>query len=460
MRTASRKPTSRPGSAMTRDRQAALARVVAVPLVKVVPSAKVLGLSVLLAGGITLAVSCVESHSTTHGPAASSAGPASGAGPSSGAGSTGAGAGFDKHALLQNLGEHVVLATYQAFATEAKALASACDAWQSADTSEARAAARADAQAAWRDAMKVWQSAELMQIGPAAPMSTPGGQDQRDEIYSWPSVNACVVDQEIVKGEYATPSAFANKLVNARGLAALEHLLFDSDTKNACAPQNTINAAGTWSAILGQLDSRRAAYAATLAILIEAKAVGLRDAWEPAGGNYADELATPGAIYQASAQQALNAVTNAMFYLDTELKDMKLAIPAGLSLDCATVTCPEALELREAGFSKAAVRANISGFQRLFHGGAPFETEALGFDDWLVAAGASELAAQMAADISAAIAAVDAIQDDDLKTTLANEPERVVAVYDAIKRVTDNLKTQFVTVLDLGLPDAAATDND
>jgi hypothetical protein len=37
----------------------------------------------------------------------------------------------------------------------------------------------------------------------------------------------------------------------------------------------------------------------------------------------------------SSAQEALNAVSDAMFYLDTEVKDMKVAGPAALGDACA-----------------------------------------------------------------------------------------------------------------------------
>ncbi len=407
------------------------------------------GLAVV--AGLALAPSCVESHSTTHGPASASTGAGAGR-----AASSGAATGFDKHALLANLGERVVLATYREFASRVGDLALACSAWKASGASSERAVA----QGAWKSAMSTWQRAELMQLGPAAPMSLPGGKDLRDEIYSWPSVNACAVDQELVKAEYENEEVFANKLVNVRGLAALEHLLFDEDEENACAPQNTINAAGTWSAIVPELSLRRAAYATTLAGLVASRAAALRDAWEPSAGDYLAELATPGQRYQASAQEALNAVSDAMFYLDTETKDLKLAVPAGLAAECATVTCPEKLELRESRHGEAALRENLLAFQLLFHGGASFDEQALGFDDWLTAAGAGELSATMAADLAAALAAIDAIPGSDLEAALATEPKSLETAYGAVKKITDQLKTEFVTVLDLELPDAAATDND
>jgi hypothetical protein len=134
-------------------------------------------------------------------------------------------------------------------------------------------------------------------------------------------------------------------------------------------------------------------------------------------------------------------------------------VPVGLT-DCATAICPEALESTYAGFAKDEVRANIVGFARIFHGGAREDADALGFDDWLVAAGAPELAERMGDDIEAALAAVDAIEEDDLADALVADKASVESLYLATKAITDELKSQFVTVLDLELPQGAEGDND
>jgi len=80
--------------------------------------------------------------------------------------------------------------------------------------------------------------------------------------------------------------------------------------------------------------------------------------------------------------------------------------------------------------------------------------------DWLVAAGAPELAERMGDDIEAALAAVDAIEEDDLADALVADKASVESLYLATKAITDELKSQFVTVLDLELPQGAEGDND
>ena len=303
-----------------------------------------------------------------------------------------------------------------------------------------------------------------MQVGPAGVMGdVSGGEDLRLQIYSYPLVNPCRVDQELVEGAYADTSAFSNELVNVRGLDAVEYLLFNDGQTNACAPQNDINSTGSWNGIVGQLAERRADYAASAAAILSSHADLLVRAWEPAEGDFLAELAQAGngSGTYASDQAALNAVSDALFYVDKETKDMKLAVPAGLS-DCIADSCPYALEHALSGFSKQAIIDNLEGVRMVFTGGPRGESKNLGFDDWLIAVGDPSLAIDMVDKLDAAVAAAEAIEHERLTDALADpaDLERVRALYHAVKAFTDILKADFITMLDLELPKAAEGDND
>ena len=66
----------------------------------------------------------------------------------------------------------------------------------------------------------------------------------------------------------------------------------------------------------------------------------------------------------------------------------------------------------------------------------------------------------MTTDLEGAIAAVEAIHELDLADALKNDLASVKGAHAAVKKVTDNLKTQLVTVLDLELPKSSEGDND
>ncbi len=362
-----------------------------------------------------------------------------------------------KRAALESWVANVIQPTYTEFRAAAAALEAAA-----ADLAEDPTDARREAaQDAWRAAMVVWQRAEVFQFGPAGVMGkVQGGEDLRDAIYSWPLVNRCRVDQETAEQSYVDVAGFASEPVNVRGLDALEYLLWNEDAGNACAPNSTLNTSGAWAALsAAEVTARRAAYAHTLSQLLVGHADALVAAWQVAPGTFGTELVTAGEGSAAfmNLQEALNAVSDALFYVDQQTKDAKLARPAGLA-NCAEATCPDAVESPFARASKEQILANLRGFQA-FYLGAPAGEEGTGFDDILVAVGAETLAADMATRIEDAITAVAAIPGT-LTEALAADRDAVVAAHAAVKGVTDLLKTQFLSVLDLEPPASAASDND
>lgn len=375
---------------------------------------------------------------------------------------------FDRGAMLANLGTNVLLPAMETFESEANELASATDALRFAVGTTGHAAALAEARVAFGDAMDAWQAVEVLQVGPAAPMgAATGGQGLRDEIYSWPTVNNCRVDQEIVSQDYEAPGFFEDELVIVYGLDALEYLLFYDGAGNACAPQIDINEQGTWNALgLTEITARRAAYADAVADRLVVDGAALVTAWDPAGGNFLQELSEAGLASSeyGSAQDAVNELFAALFYVELRVKDDKLGVPAGIlppppgvSPSCAAV-CVELLESRWSGRSGQNVAANLRAFRRALLGGESAGA-GLGFDDFLVELGAADLAAGMEAKTDAAITAADAIPGP-MEDVLETDPAPVVAAHAALKTMTDDLKSTFVTVLNLRVPDEGAGDND
>ncbi|TDP72202.1 imelysin family protein [Bradymonas sediminis] len=360
--------------------------------------------------------------------------------------------------VLANLGENVIFATYVEFEQKVQVLQTKTDAYAASLDSADHEAAKV----AWSDAMQVWQRAEMFQVGPAGAMGAAvAGEDLRDQIYSWPLTNGCRVDQEVVEKDYADPTAFASEAINVRGLDALEYLLFNAGTENACTPQSTINTDGSWSALdESELTKRRAEYAHTLAIDLNRSATTLREMWDPQEGNFLAEFSTAGAGSKTfmTSQEALNAVSDAMFYLDKEVKDMKLARPAGLS-ECVDDVCPDKRESPWADQSLDHVRQNLVAFQLLFSGGDANDPDAPGFDDLIRGMGVEQLADDMNTRIAAALAAIDAVEGTMVEA-LADDPQSVVDVFDATKAITDLYKSQFFDVLDLEVPNRGEGDND
>lgn len=374
--------------------------------------------------------------------------------------------------VLAELGDGIIVPALQEFSQASHGLAQAVASYGVAlasDPSHANAAAgaRAQAQAALVTAASAWQVLEVMQVGPAASsIDDPGGRDLRDEIYSWPTVNACRVDQELVEANYRSPSFFTDELVNVYGLDTIEYLLFRSDTANACPPQLPLNQ-GPWAA-LGEreIHRRRAEYAHIAALEVARRADDLSAAWAEDSGGFVTQFAEPGqagAPYH-SLEEALDQLFRALFYLDLVTKDRKLAaLMAELGGECSQVTCPDQLESAWAGLSRTHIIANLDGARRIIfgktHGEAITDAPRRGFHRLLHERGMEQVALDLDQALAGARAQAEALQVD-LGEALLHQPEAVKALHAQLKSVTSLLKGPLVVALALKIPTAGAGDND
>lgn len=360
---------------------------------------------------------------------------------------------FSKSALLRDAARCSV-ANYEMFDQYARALSSAID-----DLAEDESKL-ASAQQAFVSALLVFQRVEVFRVGPAARAMDPGGQDLRDWIYAYPQNNRCQIDRNLVSQVYQTN--FSSVLLNARGLAALEYLLFERGTKNVCSTASDINSKGTWSALSqAQLNARRNAYAGAVASDIASRADQLVDAWDADEGNFIAQLtdAGDGSTVYPTQQSALNALSHALFYVERETKDYKLGWPLGIVAECTSGSCPYASELPYSRLSGPAIAQNLYAFRLLFQGcGANFS--GWGFDDWLRSVDPDgDLADRMLNNLTAADLAIANIPRP-IEDAFYDAPDEARQVHTALKGVTDLLKTEFVTVLNLELPMTAEGDND
>ena len=200
-----------------------------------------------------------------------------------------------------------------------------------------------------------------------------------------------------------------------------------------------------------------------------AAAATVADRWAADGGDYRATFLDP-----ETTGEALQHLTDGLFAMDLLVKDRKLGIPTGIHDDCSSTACPELVESPYARNSFANIGANAASFKTLFEGGDGF-----GFDDFIVDQEFAEVADRFVAntqsvidyleDIDAALYdQVVAIEDDDRGTECLNAfagPDlraelSACTLVGLVKRVTDDLKIDFVTIVGVALPGGAQTDND
>ena len=382
---------------------------------------------------------------------------------------TGSSAGSDnQRTTLQQIGENVVIPTYQSVQTEVNALVSSLNNYctELENSSENSSASLSNAQSQWQVAMREWQKAEAFQFGPVAD----GGSDNiRNRIYSWPSVSACFIDGGVVSYEN-DPAAFnlAQQSPRRIGLDGLEYLLFSDSLAHSCSTDSSTNNAEdiSWNSRPEvERTLARCHYAQVLASDLSTQMSALLNAWQKEGDNYLNQLSTAGkgSSRYDSVRDALKDISDSLFYLDTEVKDSKLAMPTGLSSDCLEVSCPESVESTEAHHSIENIKSNLQGFLALLEGG---------LDDLLAEVGQEAITTTMVADINAALsqleafpgtlhAAVTGIDEGDcINSTATNRIESACALHADVKKVTDQLKTDFILALSLSVPAEAEGDND
>lgn len=362
--------------------------------------------------------------------------------------------------VVKNLALNVAAPQIQECAEKLAVLDVNVEAWRDSPADETRA----EAQQAWVEAYRSWQRCELLQLGPAGTMeATVGGEGLRFDVYTYPLLSDCYVDELVANESWRDLSSYRALPTSKKGLGALEYLLYRTGTANACHPtQNPINADGTWAALSeAELNQRRADLAAFIASGIASVADDLASRWVSTGDAYVDELADAGhgSASFRSAQDALNEFSNAMVYLEKEVKDMKLASPLGISTtssfsDCESNACPELRESPWANQSLSAITANLRMFESMYYGG-----DGVGFDDLLRELGAGTVAETMEEHLRSADTALAAI-DGTLLEALEQDHDDVVAFYEEVRELVTLFKTQFVNVLSLELPNRAAADGD
>ena len=365
---------------------------------------------------------------------------------------------FNQTLLLESLTDNVIVPTYTKFSQLATVQDTAIGLYCDAVTLQANDidTKKLLAKQSWRDAMAVWQIAEVMQIGPLLD----NNNDLRNKIYSWPNTSACALDQDVVLAEQASYD-INTRTSSRKGLDAIEYLLFNPNLNHSCTVFGT-DPQG-WN---NRTDEDRTAARCGLAKLASADLVSnseeLLTAWNGTANSqgYADILKNAGqqdSVFN-NAQDAVNDVSDAIFYVDKLTKDAKLATPLGVfANDCGLSPCAENVESRFANHSLQNIISNIQGLNMIFLGG---ETDAgIGFDDYLVDVGAADTATKMRGDLTEVIEFALSLQSS-LTDLLVQDPEQVKEVHDQLKDVTDNMKTDFIQRLALELPATSAGDND
>ena len=380
---------------------------------------------------------------------------------------------FNQTQLIISLVDNVITPNYQGFAELANEQINAIDQYCQQEqassentTSDTVADDKLLAQESWRLAMDNWQKIEMMQLQPL--LNADGGL--RNNIYSWPIRNTCGVDLDVtyfknneVNGQ---PYDISRRTASRKSLIALEYLLFNEELEHTCTgsviPQSWNNQTEQYRKIA------RCEFATEVAKDVANNAQILLNKWLGSEGvsGYAQVLKDAGTDNSdfATDHDAVNAISDAIFYLDKFTKDAKLAKPLGLfANECGAQACPEAVESTYSQHSIKNIINNLHALKEFMQGQVTSETSliegAIGFRDYLIDVGDQETADSIDANIITAITNAQAYETS-LAETLTTDEDKVLQTHTDVKNITDQLKTDFINSLALELPKTAAGDND
>jgi predicted lipoprotein len=373
---------------------------------------------------------------------------------------------FNQGQLVIGLIDNVITPTYQQFSelasSQKEAVTQYCNVEKTANTSLALET-KLVAQESWRSAMNGWQLVEMMQLEPL--LKDDGVL--RNNIYSWPTKNSCGVDLDVsffkadsINGQ---PYDITKRTPSRKSLVAVEYLLFNDNLVHSCTgtatPVDWNNQSEQYRKIA------RCEFAVEVTSDIQNNAQILLTDWLGVDGNsgYAAKLKSagkPGSEF-ATEHDAVNKLSDALFYFSKFTKDAKLAKPLGLfANNCGTQACSQEVESTYAEYSLENIVNNLQALKMFMQGGlSAEESSLLGFNDYLIDVGDSSSAETINKHLALAIASTQSYQES-LAKTLDNDPDKVMQTHDQVKKITDKLKSDFITSLALELPKTAAGDND
>ncbi len=378
---------------------------------------------------------------------------------------------FDCTAMLANIVDSIIIKNHTDFVLQGNAAKTSMGNYCSAIGTGEAGVNKAAAQADWLILMSTWQRVELHLLGP-----TSKNTSLRSRIHSYgetSGLSRCLVDRNVERARF---DDFNISIWSypARGLEAVEYLLYTDSLAHSCTSENTQTT--NWN-LLGDADKEQSRCLYSQQVLNDIVDAGteMQNMWLVSGDNYRAEFL---------ATEALQELSDSIFYLETGTKDIKLGITLGLKTVglgknfCADDACPQRVESPFSRSSLQNIRSNILSFWEIYKGG-----DGLGFDDLIQFKGMDIVNEAFAEDVFAALALVDTMIEagpslNDQSNALLTQEGAVAAcingqaspddestwsacrLHGLVKRISDRLRTDFIAVVNVTLPTAVIGDAD
>lgn len=375
---------------------------------------------------------------------------------------------FSQEKLIANIGLNVIVPATQALRLQAEILNLELENWV---TKKTRTEEQKELiQLQWKKVMTQFHFLEGIPLGPLSDKQL----GLAEQIYSWPYSNLCGVDHEVLKFSISNQTAIPS-LFTLKGLSVLEYLLFDETYTTTCNPQSARNRPVVQWTLKNSSEKEldRMFYASKLTQDLLDKTKQLEALWNPNTNNFTMSL-LDGSLYPEGIKDAVNAMSDSLFSVE-KLKDLKMAKPLGLHKDCLNESkkCPESVEHTWSQISFASIKAQAQGFQAAFNGEGR-NLNGFGFDDFLVSMGRQDVSTKLNENLDQFLRSLEIVESeltfqqqieamnvlDCSNSTIQNRIVPVCSMFQDLRVLTTQMKTEFLIVLSLRAPPTYQGDND
>jgi predicted lipoprotein len=333
---------------------------------------------------------------------------------------------FDRQSMLTNLGNNVIIPSFDAFYQKSTALETAITAYTADVKNEQKLMA---AQQAWRDMAYVWKQASVFKQGPIEDKFLLSNIDFSTKgVY----LNTTLLEKAITDGTTIDNAYIESKGSTVKGVHAIEYLLFDKAQLNA-------NVIGGYTGINC---ANRTAYLKALATNLKNQARLILDGWN--GGYVMTFINADGRDINSS----LGILSNKLIDLIYTIRDERIGAPKGNRNN--GIPQPDLAESALSNSSIALAVNELKGLENAFLGRTPAGVDGIGLDDLLDKLGAKSgndlLSTKINNQFATVYTKLNAIPAP-LQTAVINNKAEVQAAYDEIKKLQVLMEVDMINNL-------------
>ncbi|MES2520427.1 MAG: imelysin family protein [Bacteroidota bacterium] len=333
---------------------------------------------------------------------------------------------FDRKSMLTNLGNNVIIPSFEVFYQKSDVLDLAISAYSDDLKNEQKLVA---VQLAWLEMAKAWKQASVFKQGPIEDKFLLSNIDFSSK---GSYLNVTLLEKAISDGTTIDNAYIETKGATVKGIHAIEYLIFDKAKVNA-------NIIGNYTGITG---AKRISYLKALSVNLKNQAKIILDDWK---NGYVTTFINADS---RDINSSLGVLSNKLIDLIYTVRDERMGAPKGNRN--SGVPQPDLAESVVSESSILLINNELKGIENAFLGRTPTGTDGIGLDDLLdkleAKSGDELLSKKIKNQFSVVYIKLNAIPKTLPIAVIDNKVE-VQAAYDEIKRLQVMMEVDMINNL-------------